>query len=310
MQRHGVLQGGRPTRLCVALLTSPHNLHLAQAHTPAHMLACRRCNGLRRVTVPPHATQKPMYCVKMWLLRAVSCDEGFLFCPVQCSVGGVSYGTGVTEIERAAARREGTPLPAVAAAGASSSCTGEGTLAGSMGLSGSTAAHWDGCAKSGLSIGGGAAQGGGERRQGNGRGGPLGSGQGELQGSAKGPEGSGRPGAISEGEPPRGGGGGPSSSNRAAPHGSGNGPSGSATGVSSGGDGTPGGWGGTLRGSTAAPRCEGAPACSTNGFNFVDARLTGGAWQCEARPALLREFFRVLAVCHTVIPDGTHSDSR
>ena len=45
------------------------------------------------------------------------------------------------------------------------------------------------------------------------------------------------------------------------------------------------------------------------GFNFADARLTGGAWQREARPALLREFFRVLAVCHTVMPDGMRSAS-
>ena len=39
-------------------------------------------------------------------------------------------------------------------------------------------------------------------------------------------------------------------------------------------------------------------------FNFYDSRLMGGAWQREARPAVLQEFFRVLAVCHTVIPEG------
>ncbi|DBB12995.1 TPA: hypothetical protein ACH3X3_005736 [Trebouxia sp. C0006] len=39
-------------------------------------------------------------------------------------------------------------------------------------------------------------------------------------------------------------------------------------------------------------------------FNFYDKRILGGAWEQEARPAVLKEFFRVLAVCHTVIPDG------
>ena len=39
-------------------------------------------------------------------------------------------------------------------------------------------------------------------------------------------------------------------------------------------------------------------------FNFYDKRVLGGAWEQEARPAVLKEFFRVLAVCHTVIPDG------
>ena len=39
-------------------------------------------------------------------------------------------------------------------------------------------------------------------------------------------------------------------------------------------------------------------------FNFYDARLLGGAWRGEERPDIAREFFRVLSVCHTVIPDG------
>lgn len=42
-------------------------------------------------------------------------------------------------------------------------------------------------------------------------------------------------------------------------------------------------------------------------FNFYDKRLLGGAWRDEARPDVIREFFRVLAVCHTVIPDGVRS---
>lgn len=41
-------------------------------------------------------------------------------------------------------------------------------------------------------------------------------------------------------------------------------------------------------------------------FNFYDKRILGSAWEQEARPAVLKEFFRVLAVCHTVIPDGTN----
>ena len=39
-------------------------------------------------------------------------------------------------------------------------------------------------------------------------------------------------------------------------------------------------------------------------FNFYDKRIMGDAWLQEARPAVIKEFFRVLAVCHTVIPDG------
>ena len=39
-------------------------------------------------------------------------------------------------------------------------------------------------------------------------------------------------------------------------------------------------------------------------FNFYDKRLLGGAWQQEEHPEHIRQFMRVLAVCHTVIPDG------
>ena len=49
----------------------------------------------------------------------------------------------------------------------------------------------------------------------------------------------------------------------------------------------------------AAARQWRAPA-----FNFYDARLLGGAWRSAERPDIVREFFRVLSVCHTVIPDG------
>ena len=47
-----------------------------------------------------------------------------------------------------------------------------------------------------------------------------------------------------------------------------------------------------------------ANAWKQKSFNFYDKRVLGGAWEQEASPDMLREFFRVLAVCHTVIPDG------
>ena len=39
-------------------------------------------------------------------------------------------------------------------------------------------------------------------------------------------------------------------------------------------------------------------------FNFWDERIMGGAWAGQPNPQLAREFFRMLALCHTVIPDG------
>ncbi|KAK9829125.1 hypothetical protein WJX72_004020 [[Myrmecia] bisecta] len=39
-------------------------------------------------------------------------------------------------------------------------------------------------------------------------------------------------------------------------------------------------------------------------FNFYDKRLMGGAWQQEDNPDMIRQFFRCLSFCHTVIPDG------
>jgi phospholipid-transporting ATPase len=51
-----------------------------------------------------------------------------------------------------------------------------------------------------------------------------------------------------------------------------------------------------------------AKECRAPSFNFYDRRLLGGAWRNEARPDIVREFFRVLAVCHTVIPDGEADD--
>ncbi|KAJ8772202.1 hypothetical protein K2173_027379 [Erythroxylum novogranatense] len=39
------------------------------------------------------------------------------------------------------------------------------------------------------------------------------------------------------------------------------------------------------------------------GFNFVDERITNGHWANEPRADVIQQFFRVLAVCHTAIPD-------
>lgn len=222
---------------------------------------------INKLTPEPHTWDTsrnvtyPGSCMRYLILRP-------LLWHAQCSVGGVSYGTGITEIERAAARREGKPLPETPAAAASSACTVERTLGGSNGLSGGSAACRGNGAESALN----------DRV-----------------------EGSGRQGACGGGVPGKGTGGGALSGSRAAPPANGSVPPGSATGVSSGRAGTVSG---ALGGGTAAPGRAGAPARRAMGFNFVDARLTGGAFQREARPALLREFFRVLAVCHTVIPDG------
>jgi phospholipid-transporting ATPase len=39
-------------------------------------------------------------------------------------------------------------------------------------------------------------------------------------------------------------------------------------------------------------------------FNFYDERVLSGAWAAQPNPHLAREFFRMLALCHTVIPEG------
>lgn len=39
-------------------------------------------------------------------------------------------------------------------------------------------------------------------------------------------------------------------------------------------------------------------------FNFYDARLMDGAWKQQPDPKRVEMFFRLLAVCHTVIPSG------
>ncbi|GFR43006.1 hypothetical protein Agub_g4006 [Astrephomene gubernaculifera] len=47
-----------------------------------------------------------------------------------------------------------------------------------------------------------------------------------------------------------------------------------------------------------------ATKCRERFFNFYDDRLMGDAWYSAHDPATVEMFFRLLAVCHTVIPDG------
>ncbi|KAK4263362.1 hypothetical protein QN277_028784 [Acacia crassicarpa] len=46
------------------------------------------------------------------------------------------------------------------------------------------------------------------------------------------------------------------------------------------------------------------------GFNFDDARLMRGAWRNEPNPDSCKEFFRCLAICHTVLPEGDESPEK
>lgn len=46
------------------------------------------------------------------------------------------------------------------------------------------------------------------------------------------------------------------------------------------------------------------------GFNFDDPRLMRGAWRNESDPEIFKEFFRCLAVCHTVLPEGDGSSDK
>ncbi|XP_059278356.1 phospholipid-transporting ATPase 3-like isoform X2 [Lycium ferocissimum] len=46
------------------------------------------------------------------------------------------------------------------------------------------------------------------------------------------------------------------------------------------------------------------------GFNFDDARLMRGAWRNEPNPHSCREFFRCLAICHTVLPEGEENPEK
>ncbi|XP_057417723.1 phospholipid-transporting ATPase 3-like [Lotus japonicus] len=51
-------------------------------------------------------------------------------------------------------------------------------------------------------------------------------------------------------------------------------------------------------------------AAHERGFNFDDARLMRGAWRNEPNPDVCREFFRCLAICHTVLPEGDESPEK
>ncbi|XP_039146537.1 phospholipid-transporting ATPase 3 isoform X1 [Dioscorea cayenensis subsp. rotundata] len=51
-------------------------------------------------------------------------------------------------------------------------------------------------------------------------------------------------------------------------------------------------------------------AIHEKGFNFDDARLMRGAWRNEANPEICKEFFRCLAICHTVLPEGEESPEK
>ncbi|KAL1807211.1 hypothetical protein ACET3Z_030279 [Daucus carota] len=46
------------------------------------------------------------------------------------------------------------------------------------------------------------------------------------------------------------------------------------------------------------------------GFNFDDARLMRGAWRNEPNSDACKEFFRCLAICHTVLPEGEESPEK
>ncbi|KAJ0037280.1 hypothetical protein Pint_23115 [Pistacia integerrima] len=46
------------------------------------------------------------------------------------------------------------------------------------------------------------------------------------------------------------------------------------------------------------------------GFNFDDPRLLRGTWRNEPNPDICKEFFRCLAICHTVLPEGDESPEK
>ncbi|KAJ7538191.1 hypothetical protein O6H91_11G037600 [Diphasiastrum complanatum] len=67
----------------------------------------------------------------------------------------------------------------------------------------------------------------------------------------------------------------------------------------------------------AAARRTGAPlgessddAIHEKGFNFDDRRLMRGGWRSEPNPETCKEFFRCLAICHTVLPEGEESPEK
>ncbi|KAK9750881.1 hypothetical protein RND81_02G228100 [Saponaria officinalis] len=51
-------------------------------------------------------------------------------------------------------------------------------------------------------------------------------------------------------------------------------------------------------------------AIHEKGFNFDDVRLMRGAWRNEPCADMCKEFFRCLAICHTVLPEGDESPEK
>ncbi|XAR53186.1 Phospholipid-translocating ATPase [Bertholletia excelsa] len=51
-------------------------------------------------------------------------------------------------------------------------------------------------------------------------------------------------------------------------------------------------------------------AVHEKGFNFDDARLMQGSWRNQPNPDMCKEFFRCLAICHTVLPEGEESPEK
>ncbi|CAM0957021.1 unnamed protein product [Alopecurus aequalis] len=53
-----------------------------------------------------------------------------------------------------------------------------------------------------------------------------------------------------------------------------------------------------------------ATAIHEKGFNFDDARIMCGAWRNEPNHEACMEFFRCLAICHTVLPEGEETPEK
>jgi len=53
-----------------------------------------------------------------------------------------------------------------------------------------------------------------------------------------------------------------------------------------------------------------ASAVHEKGFNFDDSRIMRGAWRNEPNPEACKEFFRCLAICHTVLPEGEETPEK
>ncbi|KAM7269267.1 hypothetical protein ACFE04_024764 [Oxalis oulophora] len=63
-------------------------------------------------------------------------------------------------------------------------------------------------------------------------------------------------------------------------------------------------------GMTIQESSKSANVIREKGFNFDDARIMRGAWRNESNPDACKEFFRCLAICHTVLPEGEESPEK